>query len=401
MKVSPPLVPYRETVAQPATSEFLRPLCDTPAASLIGAEGTEIVAGLDPVHYLPAPWVDTPGLDKVRHGQACAVAGNGNLSISLSCSSIPPLALAYLMELSDQDLASSEQSTLLVDRTMSKQIEQVSSAMSGQGLRCLALVLETATSVSINDKPDDFRHVAQATWAKLSHLLSPLSSVDSSDTDLSFKQLISLGPDTKGPNLLMLSKNMRICIWKSAESMPLSQTSPVDADVLQAPSISLLDGLIAELDPFLGSKEACDLFQSIWSRLLRHAIVTGFQVTCAHGPMMEEPLQGVCFFVNNVDISCSELPRDILEQLQQMLSRDTSRKSDAFSATTVLATTNIMAGHLIPEVLFTFKITNFVCVLIYQYQVKNTMRNVMMGSNMRVVEPVFSCSVQCDQSQLG
>ena len=29
------------------------------------------------------------------------------------------------------------------------------------------------------------------------------------------------------------------------------------------------------------------------------------------------------------------------------------------------------------------------------------MRLVVMGSNMRLVEPIFSCSVQCDQSQLG
>lgn len=307
----------------------------------------------------------------MHQGRASATTGNGSLSIALSCGSISAKALSYLLELNDTESVGNDQSALSdkknsvggqvatgLDSTAS------SSQISQPELRCLVHVLDKgnvdydymddvetcANADGDGDTIVGINHIARQVWRKLAVSLSPSgTSADSpgGGTDLSFKQLVSLGPNVKGPNLMMLSKKMKLCIWRDIEAIAVAQV--VDGEN----PLRDRSGLVLELDPFTKEKDMQDLFQNIWARLLRASMITGFQVTCARGPMMEEPLQGVCFFVNNVDLSASELPPDLLEQLQQCLdAHEGACLCDGFHTSSVVQTTNIMAGHLIPEVFY-------------------------------------------------
>ena len=43
------------------------------------------------------------------------------------------------------------------------------------------------------------------------------------------------------------------------------------------------------------------IIHSVWSRL-HSAIVAGFQSTCAYGPLMQEPLHGVVFSIDAIQV---------------------------------------------------------------------------------------------------
>lgn len=360
--MSPPLVPYRETVFLSTASEFLPALDTTDCSVELPLEGELI----DPVNYLPAPWVDTPGLDKVQRGRATAVTGSDSLCIEFSCGSIPAKALTLLMELNEQDVAENDNSILEYNTSTSgSEAAQLAASSAHQGLRCLTYVLDMALTdhdfmdcdlkSSFSDQNSDIKEAARVVWRNLARCLSPTGATDGPQTNLLFQQLVSLGPDTKGPNLLLLSKRMKLSVWKDVESMPASvNAAENDEEESSTPSRppqgDSRDGLVVELDPFSENKEMRAMFDNIWTRMLRPAVVTGFQVTCARGPMMEEPLQGVSFFVMSVDLACTELPRDLLEQLQQFLTKQSEPSAPPFNCAHTVSTSNIMAGHLIPEV---------------------------------------------------
>ena len=323
--------------------------------------------------------MDTPGLDKVQQGRATAVTGNDSLCIEFSCGAIPAKALSLLVELNEQDAAENENAILEYNTSTSgAEAAHLAASSSHMGVRCLTYVLDMAltdhdfmdceTKSSFSDQNADIKEAARVVWRNLARSLSPTGAVDGSETNLIFQQLVSLGPDTKGPNLLLLSKRMKLSIWRDVESMPAVKATVENEDDISTPSkppqSTSRDGLVVELDPFSDNKEVRAMFDNIWTRMLRPAVVTGFQVTCAHGPMMEEPLQGVCFFVNSVDLSCTELPRDLLEQLQQFLVKRSETSESVFNCAHIVPTSNIMAGHLIPEVCTVACIT---CIFMSSY----------------------------------
>ena len=363
VKVSPPLVPYRETVYVWPSSEFNHPGTTGEDASMI-LNPPASSEYLDPMSYLPAPWVDFPGLDKVREGCASAITGNGSLSISLSCGTIPNMALSYLLKIIENDSSVSNQSTGLDKDTprttgIASSFQEFNNKSELQ--RLVSAIDAHAAENYFSEHSYDSNDSSNDVWNELARFLSP-NEVDSTKTSLSFRQLVSIGPDLKGPNLLMLSRKIKLVLWKDAESLASVQKISEEAignDGASGCAEEKLNSPLVELFSFDSSEAQRCLFHKIWTRILRPSVVTGFQVVCARGPMMEEPLQGVCFFINEINLLCSELPRDLLDELHEYLCSNAEGStcvSEPFNSKEIIQSSNILTGNLIAEV-YIFNVT--------------------------------------------
>eukprot|EP00606_Chrysophyceae_sp_TOSAG23-5_P000081 GSChrysophyteH2.ASY1.ANO1.852.1 assembled CDS len=104
-----------------------------------------------------------------------------------------------------------------------------------------------------------------------------------------------------------------------------------------------------------------DTFLNLFSRI-RNGLTAGFQLAAAAGPLMKEPLYGVAFLVENVGMSL------------QAVQTNTSVGSAQFAL--------FGSGHLIS-------------------QVADSLHLCMLSCPLRLVEPFYECSLQCESTQLG
>ena len=103
---------------------------------------------------------------------------------------------------------------------------------------------------------------------------------------------------------------------------------------------------------------------------------------------MQEPMQGVGFVVEKIEIS-SALAQGMGLNLSAessysaaVVDGDCSFSLDATGFNTNIVSCNLQTGQLISDV-------------------SAALRTCFMLSPVRIVEPVYACSLQCDQSQLG
>ena len=215
------------------------------------------------------------------------------------------------------------------------------------------------------------------------NLQANLELSDSKDTlryQSLLRRLISLGPHGVGPNLLLFSPSVQLELYENM--VPKEEEDETEGDDERETDGAQLDQcveskLLAQFSlkspqdesSSLGKK---DIFRHIWSRL-RGSVISGFQMLSSSGPLMQEPLRGVCFSVEKVEVSAkiAGLGKDDMKSLVD----------DAFnfdcSSQTMLST-----GQLISDV-------------------RDSLRLSMLGCSLRLVEPIYKCSLQCDQTQLG
>jgi len=121
-----------------------------------------------------------------------------------------------------------------------------------------------------------------------------------------------------------------------------------------------------------------DVFRQVWGQPLPsttaaaegslpstvyRALVSAFQVVCAAGPLVEEPLQGVCFVVH------------VAEECQE--TSDSATRAGSLSASSTRDATSLIS--LLTEAL----------------------RQALLAANPRLVEPLFQTEVQCSSNALG
>jgi len=183
-------------------------------------------------------------------------------------------------------------------------------------------------------------------------------------------------------NMLVLASNVAIQLYR--EGVPHSSTE----------SDSSYSTVSAQDHP----QDFHALFRRLYTTL-----ITAFQVACTAGPLMKEPLTGVCFAVEEVrmsfqtalhstDISnissfASTLQDEHLLKLVSSMAVQTPSAGAAKSASSVAASSapvfqSPYSGSLISLLTESLHLSMLSCPL-------------------RVVEPVYNCHLQCDQSQLG
>lgn len=225
--------------------------------------------------------------------------------------------------------------------------------------RCCSLPLEVA--VWMEGKAVECAHIVDkhgtARWTDEDtvtsrELTQKLNSSDI-DSELCFSadipanalldRLVCIGPQQNCTNMLLLSKDCRVLFYDGEV-----QNERGEGDCVMKGELG----------------RTSEAFVKLWSRI-RGSIISGFQMAVNSGPMMQEPMYATCFVIESVDVSTTASVFD-------------SVIDDSSSEGLV----NVSMGQLIANV-------------------KDCLRLCVLSSAMRVVEPMYRCSVQCDQAQLG
>jgi ribosome assembly protein 1 len=122
-----------------------------------------------------------------------------------------------------------------------------------------------------------------------------------------------------------------------------------------------------------------EVFLRVWTRV-KAALLAGFQMVTASGPLMAESLHGVGFAVEKVELS-RHLSGMTVDELRAMGADPLGDSTDAATPHESYVSALSM-GQLISDV-------------------KDAMKVSMLSAKLRIVEPLYKCSIQCDQMQLG
>jgi hypothetical protein len=179
-----------------------------------------------------------------------------------------------------------------------------------------------------------------------------------------FLRLICLGPNGCGPNLLLVSPDCCLDIMRDLVqiSMVISEDEPETT-------------VPGEVEISFDRRHFS--FLQIFTRL-KSSIMTGFQFASINGPLMAEPLYGVGFTIEKIEISHQSCGL-AFDESNGVLPPPSSTDPPVDLST---ASSFISMGQLISDV-------------------KDNMKICLLSSNIRLVEPVYKCTIQCDQSQLG
>jgi ribosome assembly protein 1 len=200
---------------------------------------------------------------------------------------------------------------------------------------------------------------------------------------------VAVGPKNQGPNLLLLSPDALVSVW--SENVPNKAAGAVSAAGDGDSEVDASGAVSSELST-VSLRTQRSLFLHVWSRIAS-AVAAGFQVVAAAGPLMQEPLHGVGFAVEKIEISRSALSGSLTSADLDLLgiSQTTGEAAISSSMTSSASSTDgsssgggggLMIGQLISDV-------------------KDALRLAVVSCPVRIVEPVYACDLQCDQSQLG
>ena len=143
----------------------------------------------------------------------------------------------------------------------------------------------------------------------------------------------------------------------------------------------------------LNYKNHQKLFHNIYSRL-HSTINASFQAAMYAGPLMHEPMYGVGFCIEKMELTTFLLDsllnnnekHDIYNQINIIYNDNDILKNDSNSnGSNDHQLFNINTGQLISEV----KLALHSCILS------------ISSSSLRIMEPIYQCSLQCDQNQLN
>ena len=326
LNVSKPLVSFRETVLS----------CDGSFK-----------------HQLPPPWSE----ELAKNTSATGGRANftlpihsgefiDSLSVSLRCSQLPMNCLPALTALeigTGNETSQQKFSDYIFQYHKSCQERSFATSTTSED-SCLSAIQTTVMEENWSSKFDN-------AWRTLVHSFfaeefNPENGEIQSQSLL--RRILSVGSRNIGTNLLLLDSDCFISIH--------------DGDVQKA--VILL-------------KERPYLFWKVWYRI-HSSIVAGFELCASSGPLMQEPLHGVCFSVEGSKIPLSVCHGIFDQQELENLFLTVAGKEGKITS----GISSMVSGQLISET-------------------RDCLRVAMLSAPLRVVEPIYDCNLQCEQSQLG
>jgi hypothetical protein len=201
------------------------------------------------------------------------------------------------------------------------------------------------------------------------------ASVRAQERDVE-RRLICLGPRNAGPNVLMMAHHAHIRVLDSSAVFSEEEWSTEDGSHMRTLSVptdwqaqNLAESL--QMDALEETKEGPNsdaaLFSRLWTRL-RNSVETGFQLSTAAGPIMEEQMYAVLFLVKRIDV----VRAAVLDLL-------TGNSAPAEAGTVSVAS---LTGQLISE-----------C--------KSACRLAFLSCPVGLTEALYQCELQCDQNHIG
>ena len=373
LRASEPLVAYRETVLT----------CEPPLA---------------PRTSLPPPWGDMSGLSSAIGGRVRLLMSSRALALTIRCFPLPE-GTSQLLESDTQGLAG------LGEFLTRRGYGDTEADAAGE-----PYAVERALLIDAHDRTS-----AASLWLKFVHALDALENTtpdtalrstsigskttanenqnDSTSLLSAQKEAVELlsrtaavGPKNQGPNLLLLSPDALVSVW--SENVPSKAAGVVSTAGDGDSEGDASEGSSSELST-VSLRTQRSLFLHVWSRIAS-AVAAGFQVVTAAGPLMQEPLHGVGFAVEKIEISRSAVSGSLTAaDLESLGISQTNGEAISSSMSTASSTDGsssggggLMIGQLISDV-------------------KDALRLAVVSCPVRIVEPVYACDLQCDQSQLG
>ena len=225
-------------------------------------------------------------------------------------------------------------------------------------------------------------------------------------------RLLSLGPNGCGSNSIMTAEDTSLFIWESC--IP-------DRPCLLGPAKERDPELVTSIRlncPTSSDSPTRVYGDNVWSRL-RSAICAGFQAVAEAGPLMQEPLHGVCFFVTRIDVTAEFAGLPGSDQVTREPVPRTSTDDSTVAKKYPIEHESVGQGREVGGTIEWLKGTEsgasqtelspvgpsttsspFSSGYLIA-EVRDALKLAVLALPVRLVEPVYSCHLQCDQSQLG
>lgn len=374
LRVSEPLVSFRETVLPFAAS-----LAST-ASGAAGAQASSMASCSGTSPLLPPPWSDMPGLSSSVAGTCRLEMAAGNLAITFRCFPLPTEA-SQVMEKESAAVGALNAFAGSHGRHRSQDVSD--RPLSGSGAPAVAETAAEASDASLSSASTFWRkfEAALGDSCDVALLGTPVSEskagkgpvggpalAHSAGSTLR-RRILACGPRNMGCNLLLLAPGAVVDVFTQRVPARTSGDGVAVGSTVPEPSL-------------LCAREGSDEFDAIWTRL-HSAVTTGFQMATAAGPLMHEPMHGVCFAVERVEVTRAVAMNAGVAVPEAGVAPGPSASGDSHEQDhSVSIGGHLMTGQLISDVL-------------------ETLRLAMLSCPLRVVEPIFSCDLQCDQTQLG
>lgn len=376
VKASEPLLSFRETIVFNEDKEKDK-----------STSGEELT-------LLPPPWGDLNGIRRAYNGKSVLETVNADIAIEFM--SLPlPKSLLQIVSTSQEELQQLMQILTSLPSSVSgteqyqRKIQEIQKNTSVYRF-CIksleALIKKTSDAVEGEIEDEHERSEFLRVVCGIESVDIENTSIDSLFMDV-FHRLVTLGPTGVDSNFLFLSPNVDAKIWPR-NSIPRQLNGKIGIDRSNESEDHYDDGddnsyyspAIVQECASVSMKENIDLFNKIWNRFC-NSVMTAFQLATTAGPLMHEPLHGVVFVISHIDITKK------MASLTQMSSEELNSLHDhstyiAHNNDMVVDNSITTAGQLISEVISTLHLS-------------------MLSNSLRIVEPMYSCNIQCDQSQIG
>lgn len=304
---------------------------------------------------LPPPWCDIPNIKQTTLGKYRMVVDNQNIAISFK---------SYALPLEAMNVWEQESSLLQEFGDYLNSIYYHPSLYPEQ---------DNDLFVDYEVKHKSFEKLWHTFESQLQEKQAELVNNSYTNNSISFVQflrqyILSIGSRNCPGNILAFHPDVKIDIYRNH----LPASSSISSDLIVEQQLHL--GSIS-----FSSKNT--LFRKLWQRL-HSSVIAGFQSCVSSGPLMNEPIYGVGFIIEKIELLegiTTQLlnPEELIEAIPQYSPPETDSEKTILSLSS-----SIQTGQLISDVQEALKL----CIL---------------SSPMRIVEPIYQCDLQCDQSQLG
>ena len=423
ISVSEPLVSFRETLLyQPTTKtntvnnncsggNLLNDISDSNTNDITTIPNTPVLnddTNTVP-RYLPAPWCDmlVSQSHRVQKQRVYIRGANGAVQVRLTACGMSKRAISTISdavsytseEQDEKDKEGGEEGEEgKIDTSSDLRVKQAQ-------IQRLRSLLEHSSSTSssnmdINENENNYtntntnsnsncnnndicerlRRSLTNEWYMTSDIQKDLTQIERTG---SFDRLLSVS--CTGGNLLLLAPNAQVAVWsRDVPIFPINNHANYNTNnddnnddndddgestKQQGHTTNQVESSEMELSPILGHQ-----VQTLLSPVLRAA----FDMVCSNGPLAGEALQGIVFLVERVDISRASLDANINKNVNANKTVKTGESNHHEDAGPMLHT-----GSFISEML-------------------SGLRALLLSNErLRLVEPFYACSLQCDASQLG
>lgn len=369
--VSEPLISFKETII-PFSEE-------SNSNSESGVSNFTNNLSIDSELQLPPPWSDLPSLSFSKGGRFRIVTDARNLSITIKAFSIPVTAMNILTE---SDSSSSENKNTTSDAVWNIS-HFLSSAYEKHSLTGFSDVSEAELDNFIQSH-SHIKTLWESFLAELEtskkYIVQSLGTDESKFVSTLTKNAITFGPKSMPSNFLFFNEDVELEIFFSqvaSNSLSSEPNQPTSEDQnehqynIASPSVSKIS-----------RKNNFSLFMKLWNRI-HNSFIAAFQEATSAGPLMHEPLFSTGFVIEKIEYSTSIIEGIKLDEAEKEIIFPSSIVSSlSFPTPSPKFNPYLNSAQLISDVYEGIHLAILSCPV-------------------RIVEPLYQCELQCDQSQLG